>query len=372
MRNPFTLTIAQGSDFCNRTREKDLLCKNMRSGIHTVMYAPRRYGKSSLAAEVSTMLDDMTCITVDLFSITSPEDVAEKIYRGIVNALGGRAADKAAVASRIVSFFKRLRLSLEINPATTLPEFSVSLGQENAEAHLEEVITSLDRYCADEGIRVCLILDEFQEICELKERNKIEALLRGGMQTIKHVSFLMMGSRRTILRDMFEDKKRPFYKSSYVLPLSKIPAEEFVAFLIGKYTTHNKMLSEDEAREMISFADSYPYYVQKLAMIHFDLMGDHPDALAYAKAQLIEMEATDYEGIFLGLTHHQKRLLRAVAKGKPANIYSQGFLVAHRLGSQGGVQTSLAKLTRLDLVERKDDVWRVVDPVLEKWLVAVG
>lgn len=369
MRNPFTLTLAQGSDFCNRTHEKDLLCKNMRSGIHTVMYAPRRYGKSSLAAEVCTMLADMTCIAVDLFSITSPEDVAEKIYRGIVNALGGQAADKAAVASRILSFFKRLRLSLEINPTTSLPEFSVSLGHENAEIHLEEIITSLDRYCSEEKLRVCLIMDEFQEICELKESKKIEALLRGGMQTVQHVSFLMMGSRRTILRDMFEDKKRPFYKSSYVLPLSRIPAEEFVDFLIGKYTAHNKPLPEDEAREIVSFVDSYPYYVQKLAMIHFDMIGACPDALAHAKDKLIEMEALDYEGIFLGLTHHQKRLLRAIAKGNPASIYSQAFLVAHRLGSQGGVQTSLAKLTRLDLVERKGDVWRVVDPVLEKWLV---
>jgi hypothetical protein len=32
------------------------------------------------------------------------------------------------------------------------------------------------------------------------------------------------------------------------------------------------------------------------------------------------------------------------------------------------VQTSLAKLRRLDLVEQRGEVWRVVDPVFEKWL----
>src|SRR6266508_1020781 len=99
MNNPFRLTVAQGTDFCNRTAEKTLLCKNMRSSIHTVVYAPRRYGKSILAKEVCNLLTDMTCIYVDLFSVTSPEDVAEKIYRAIVTTLGRKAADKTTLAS---------------------------------------------------------------------------------------------------------------------------------------------------------------------------------------------------------------------------------------------------------------------------------
>ena len=79
MNNPFKLVIAQGDAFCNRTSEKQLICQNMRSGIHTVVYAPRRYGKSSLAAVAGEMLTDMTCIYVDMFSVTSTEDVAEKM-----------------------------------------------------------------------------------------------------------------------------------------------------------------------------------------------------------------------------------------------------------------------------------------------------
>ena len=369
MNNPFKLTVAQGTDFCNRTAEKTLLCKNMRSSIHTVVYAPRRYGKSSLATEVCNLLTDMTCIYVDLFSVTSPEDVAEKIYRAIVTTLGRKATDKTTLASRILTYFKKLRLSIEINTTTSLPEFSVSLGEESAEVHLEQIIASLDDYCSAQGLKVCLVLDEFQEICELKESKKIEALLRGGMQLAKQISFLMMGSRRTILRDMFEDRKRPFYKSAYVFPLPQIPAAEFAVFLVARYASSGKTLSDVDAQEMVEFVESYPYYVQKLAMLHFDMAEEQADNLSYAKNLLVKMEATDFEGIFLGLTNHQKRLLRAIAKNKPANIYSQTFIVPCRLGSQGGVQTSLAKLKKMDLVETRGELWRVVDPVFEKWLI---
>jgi hypothetical protein len=306
---------------------------------------------------------------VDLFSVTSPEDVAEKIYRAIVTTLGRKAADKTTLASRILSSFKKLRLNIEINPTTSLPEFSVSLGEETAEVHLEHIIDSLDDYCSAQGLKACLVLDEFQEICDLKESKKIEALLRGGMQLAKDVSFLMIGSRRTILRDMFEDRKRPFYKSAYIFPLPQIPTDEFAAFLVARYAASGKTLSEADARDMVEFVEAYPYYVQKLAMLHFDMAGARSETLADAKKLLVAMEAADFEGIFLGLTNHQKRLLRAIAKRKPANIYSQAFLVSSRLGSQGGVQTSLAKLKKMDLVEMRGKVWRVVDPIFEKWLI---
>lgn len=368
MNNPFKLVIAKGDDFCNRTAEKQLICQNMRSGIHTVVYAPRRYGKSSLAMVAGEMLTDMTCIYVDLFSVTSSEDVAEKMYRGIVATLGRKAADKTSLAERLLKSFQRLRLSIQISATSSLPEFSVTLGDDAAEIHLEHMIASLDDYCAGQGIKACLVLDEFQEICEIKESKKIEALLRGGMQSAKHVSFLMMGSRRTILRDMFEDRKRPFYKSAYVFPLPHIPTDEFAAFLVGRYQAGGKTLDMDVARELVEFVECYPYYVQKLAMLHFEMGGDR-DCLAAAKRFLVEMEAVDFEGLFLGLTNHQKRLLRAIAKQQPANIYSQSFLTSWRLGSQGGVQTSLAKLKKVDLVELRDEFWRVVDPVFEKWLL---
>jgi len=367
--NPFGLGIAARDRFCNRVAEIDLLSRNMSSGIHTVVYAPRRYGKSSLARRVLAELEaGMTGVYVDLFSITTADDAAEKIYRGIVSALGRGSADKTSLAARIASFFKRLRLSLEFDPASGVPEFSISLGDAAAEIHLENVIGNLDDYCAANGIKVCLVLDEFQEICNLKETKKIEALLRSGMQAAQNVSFMMLGSRRTILRDMFEDRKRPFYKSAYVMTLPPMPGVEFADYLIRQFAVGELVLSREEADLIVAFTEAYPYYTQKLAMLYFDMK--RPGAsVAEAQRFLVEMESADCENMFVGLTNHQKRLLRAIAVSHPASIFATAFLTAHRLGSQGGVQSSLAKLKKLDLVEQDEVGWRVTDPIFCKWLV---
>lgn len=369
MENPFKLTLALGEMFCNRVTEIELLQQNIRSGIHTVIYAPRRYGKSSLAHIVLSRLDKGAVgIYIDLSPVTSSEDVAERLYRGIVEALGRTAADKSSFASRLASFFKNIKLGVSFQPSNSIPEFTVSLGDISAETHIETVIGALDLYCSKHHIKVCLVLDEFQQICELSDSKKVEALLRAGMQSVENVSFLMMGSRRTILRDMFEDRKRPFYKSSYLMQLPRIPDEEWVKFLMAAFKDKGLDVPSEDASRIVEFCDGYPYYVQKLSMLFFAVKLQGGD-VSMAVDQLMEMETTDCENVFTPLTLHQKRLLRAIAAAKPTSLFTTAFIVEHRLGSQGGIQNSLAKLKSLDLVEQDQGQWKVVDPILAKWLL---
>ncbi|OGR02551.1 MAG: hypothetical protein A2511_13305 [Deltaproteobacteria bacterium RIFOXYD12_FULL_50_9] len=367
--NPFTIGIAQHEKFCNRRLEIETLKKNMLAGIHTVVYAPRRYGKSSLARVVTGELEgDMTGIFIDLFSVTSSANAVQKIYRGIISSLGAKAADRSSFAQKMSAIFKKIRLSLEFDPATTAPEFSLSLSDQPAEIHLEQVIANLDEYCNSQAIKVCLVLDEFQEICNLKDAKMVEALLREGMQNAKCVSFLMMGSRRTLLRDMFEDKKRPFYKSAYVLKLSHIPTGEFTVFLEERFAGAKIPISPEEAVAIVNFTDGYPFYTQKLAMLYYELK-QAGEPLASACQQLLEMESADFENIFVALTTHQKQLLKAVAAAGPKNLFAASFLADHGLGSQGGIQSSLKKLKTLDLIENTDQGWRVTDPIFARWLL---
>lgn len=56
-------------------------------------------------------------------------------------------------------------------------------------------------------------------------------------------------------------------------------------------------------------------------------------------------------------------VLRSVARLRPAEIHGKPFVTAGRLASQGGVQASLAKLKKSDLVNAARR-----DPIFEKWL----
>jgi len=92
--NPFSISSTSRVNFCNRVQEIATLQQYMCADIHAVVYAPRRFGKSSLAHVVQSGLTDMERVYVDLFSVTSISEVARLLYFEIANALGADAAKK--------------------------------------------------------------------------------------------------------------------------------------------------------------------------------------------------------------------------------------------------------------------------------------
>jgi AAA+ ATPase superfamily predicted ATPase len=366
--NPFSISSISKDRFCNRVVEIEKLQKHMRNGTHVVVYAPRRFGKSSLANIVQAGLTDMDNIYIDLFSVTSIDEVAKLLYGGIANALGAGAARNTGLLKKVGEFFSRVKLTLSYDSTGQTPKFDISLGDSSPEVCIQDVISSLDAYCKKQKRRACIVLDEFQEICGLKESKQIEAFLRQGMQRAEMVSFMFMGSRRTILRDMFENKSRPFYKSTIRFELEGMQHDVFADFIADRFAQAGRPIEHALAEQIVSFTNGYAYYTQKLALLYFDSIeyGEHD--LEKAKAELIRSESSDCENIFIGLAANQKKILKAIANNPTPNIYASGYLRDNQLGAASSARAAVEKLRRLDYVEKKDGVWRTVDPILEKWI----
>ena len=75
----FPSGIARGEAFCNRVQERKKLRQYINSLSHTVLMAPRRYGKSSLITQ--TLMDGKDIyVWVDFLSVASEQDVMAKIH----------------------------------------------------------------------------------------------------------------------------------------------------------------------------------------------------------------------------------------------------------------------------------------------------
>ena len=82
LRKKFPKGIASGTQFFNRTDEIACLKANIESGVHTLIIAPRRYGKSSLAKHVIKQ-SRLPYAEIDLFVAVDDADIAKKIFQGI-------------------------------------------------------------------------------------------------------------------------------------------------------------------------------------------------------------------------------------------------------------------------------------------------
>ncbi|WP_457621966.1 AAA family ATPase [Persephonella sp.] len=370
MKNPFTIGLVSGEKFCNRKKEIKELKRFIKNSQNVVIYSPRRYGKTSLIQKVLKDLskEEKKLITIyaDLFPVSSYQDLVDFLSKAIIEGIG-KEVNKSFI-KKIQNLFKGITPTLTIKPDGS---FSVSLTYNpsaSIELLLSDIFEGLYNYILSKNLEAVVVLDEFQEITTLKESHKIEGIMRGYIQSHSSISYFFIGSRRRILLDMFTNKNKPFYKSSFLYELKKIPEDEFSKCIIKNFEKTGKTCSTDLAAMIYNLVEGYPYYVQKLSSIVWDLTNKKVTEKIIFEALnvLINTEKADFENIWINLNSSEKAFLKTVVKLSNFPIYSKEFI--HESGlSIGGIQKAVKSLIEKDLIE-KDKTYRLTDPVMKLWL----
>ena len=108
MRNPFRYgSKVTGGEFYDRIEIKKSILNVIDGGNNVVLYGPRRYGKSSLMAEVVEHLQSrgVLCACLNLMDIASLNDFVLSYSRAVYRV----AAPKASALRHVAELFKRLR-----------------------------------------------------------------------------------------------------------------------------------------------------------------------------------------------------------------------------------------------------------------------
>lgn len=371
MPNPFlTKTLPPDAPFCDRETELAELLGHAEAGANVVLFSPRRYGKTSLVFRAQHQLVGRGVLPVyaDLFAVDSALDAAARIARAALSAIHARES-LLGKGRRLLKHFTSFRPVFR--PGGEGFDLTVEPAQEDPLDLLGRVLVELGQFADRTGQRVNVALDEFQEVCRLRDSAKIEGIMRGQIQQQRAVSYFFLGSRRGMLLAMFNDRKRPFFQSARFLELGPLPRPELAAFLSGLFAQEGKSCSPEVGEAIADAVQGHPYYAQLLAGELFALAGQEvgPDLLPEAMTRMLDQERYGFEAMLDTYTPAQARILRTLAE-RPGEMYSREF--AEQAGlAVGTIQNGRKKLVAADLIEESPKgVWRVVDPVFARWLRA--
>ncbi|MDO5320482.1 MAG: AAA family ATPase, partial [bacterium] len=263
MENPFNyLQFATGDRFYDREDiRKDLRSRFLSGQTNVVLYGPRRYGKSSLVAELTADLEaaGIPCITLDIVKVPSIDlfvsAYAQKVYR--------RLAPVKFELRRLGDFFKSLRPKLTFGTDGEAGFSFEAVGSEIGSEALTEVL-DLPQRLLGKGKRAVVVFDEFQEVGDLLPDDRFERVMRSAIQQHTQVSYIFLGSRYHMLRRMFTDHNRPFYKSALTILLDKPPVDESVRFVQARFRSGKLTISPELAARLVARADNIPYFIQQL------------------------------------------------------------------------------------------------------------
>ena len=372
MANPFNyLQFATGDQFYDRREvRKDLLSRFLSGQSNVVLYGPRRYGKSSLVAELVGDLEKagIPCVTLDVVKVPSIDmfvsAYATKVYR--------RLAPVKFEFRKLGMFLKSLRPKMSLGPTgETGLSFEPSGATVGPEA-LTEVLDLPQKLLSGRG-RAVVVFDEFQEVKDLLPNDGFERVMRSAIQSHRNVSYIFLGSRYHMLRRMFTDHNRPFYKSAVTILLGKPPVEESVRFVIDRFASAGKSIARDAAERLVGKIENIPYFIQQLGFETFRLVDDaHRKSVSSADvdsafANLSCFNRDQYEQLMLTLSVSQKKLLIALAH-EQTDEFGDVYRRRYALGVSSTVNSAKSKLMEDGHIERSDGKYVVADPFFAQFL----
>ena len=375
MENPFKFgTIVEEEYFTDRVEEVAYIKEFVKSANHLVLISPRRFGKSSVVAK-AVKQSGRKHITVNLQQATSVADFSAKLLREFF-----RVHPLERIRHLITHF--RVIPTVSTNPVTGSMDVSFQPGADGT-VLIEDVLTLIERAHSEKD-RMIVVLDEFQEILDLAP--KFDKQLRSIMQEQKHINYILLGSQESMMTDIFENKKSPFYHFGELMRLGKLPREDFHRYLSERLVSIFPEGCDELAESILNYTNCHPYYSQQLAANIWQvgvLQPDTENPFRAAISHIVTAHGLDYERLWMNFNRTNRWILRRLTTGKPlqsgeyrtSTIYS----ALKRLQKDGYVIYSdrCAKREQRELAHYAEPKQRergyryeMEDPFFREWILA--
>lgn len=367
MGNPFVFGVpVEGANFTNREKEKREIVDSVMAGQNLILFAPRRYGKSSLLREIMRGLDKEKFLTlwIDVSEVSTVRGFLERIINQI---------NEFSKAAKLAEFIK-----------TTLPKFlsmfRVGLGEFNItitapdQAELDELSLEIfdlpERLAQKSNKRVIVIFDEFQDLLLLGQ--DLDKKMRAKIQYHKSTSYVFMGSRRSLINKMFFDRQSPFYFIGKKMEINYIPKEDFRPFIKEQFQATGKKINEEIIGSILQITGGHPYFTQYLCFEIWNLTHKEVSSslVEQALSTCVASQSYIYEMLLDQIkSKDRKAVLFYLAEHGSKDIFSIDSLREMEVKNPNGVNYALKALMEKEILEKgKKGKYRFVDPFFAFYL----
>jgi len=356
--------------FCDRNKESMNIISAMNNQRNLTLFSLRKIGKTGLIHDVFYKMKKKNKKDGFIYADISPADNLQSFIKIIAQEIIKQLESKPlSMIKEAALMLKSIRPKLSVDSVTGEPSLSVFFeSKHEAEASLVDTLEYLKK--RSEKQRICMAIDEFQQILNFPEKN-IEAILRSHIQFMNNVNFIFSGSEQRMMISIFADAKHPFYQSTQMMHLEKISAVEYKEFIRLKFNESNINI-EDAAIELIlDLTRDHTYYVQYLCNNLFDR---DLNIITITEVNniftniLLENEST-YYGYRKILPEQQWKLTKAIALDTGAeHLTSKDFLKKYDLGSHSSVSAAIKALLTKDIVYEEKGIYYVYDVFFSRWL----
>ena len=374
--NPFRFgDLALDDAFTNRETELRELTADVVNGQNVVIFAPRRYGKSSLVWRATQQLAQKRVLVaqVDLMTATTKEQLAAKLAQAIYEDI---ATPLLRARERAAQVFRGLRIVpvMTVDPTDGSLGFSFRAGhaKHDVDATLEKLFQLPAELSSERGRRCCVVFDEFQEILELDPH--LPALMRAVFQSQPDVAHVYLGSKRAMMERLFNDENEPFWRSAKHMELGVIAPDEFAPFIDERFESTGRRIDPETCVAVLEVTHGHPYATQELCYALWEETPSRGKAgqreLDAALEHVLRSENAHFTLIWDQASRVQRATLQALAAEPLVSATGEEFRRRHGLPGGSSVQRAVDALVEEEIVRKEGrGAYRIAEPFLAEWIL---
>ncbi len=367
--NPFVYSRPiSPEDLLDRDGETHELLKNAVGGHYVRLYAPRKYGKTSLlkrALRDGEEQEGLIPVLVDLYRVVSIADVTIRFERAYARNL------KGPIRAKVEELLARTGLGLSLGAYGISAKIQIDPKVEPLAA-LHALLDLPMKLEQSGGYRAFIALDEFQDVGKIPD---LDGLIRSHIQHQGDVaSYVFAGSEPGLMKRLFEHKERPLYGSAVPMRLGRLDDVDIAAYVADRFTQTRRSVGEALNR-LIETAQGHP---QRAIMLAYHLWEQVPagDTATLEHAELAHSSVSaelspEFDAMWRGYnsTSEQKALRSIVAGGGSA--FRETVLGRLELDKSTARSAVKRLLDTADIEPDGARRYRVVDPLYAEWIARV-
>ena len=356
-----------GNNFTDRIEETKRIKLDFENGVNVILISPRRMGKTSLIKKVISEIDNpmLKIVYMDIYDCRSEYDFYNRFAETIMKSTGNHLEQ---VMENIKRFLVRISPKISFSPEPN-SEFSVSLDITPKDYSPEEILNLPERIAKEQGVRLVVCIDEFQQIGEFTDSLTVQKRLRGVWQHHQNVSYCFFGSKKHLMENIFQNRRMPFYQFGEMLHLKCIPTVYWVPFICSRFEKYGKKIAEEYANRICQVVKNYSSYVQQLA---WNVMAEtekevNEESFEEGLKALLEQNSSLFIQQTEGLTTYQLNFIRLLCKDIHSGFTTQAVSEIYPLGSKSNIDRIKKSLVDKEIITIEKDGIFLADSVFELW-----
>lgn len=351
MKNPFKFgTIVEGEYFTDRTEELESIKQLLNSDNHLILISPRRFGKSSLVKKAVTQVA-RPCISLNLQMVVSVEGLAAMILKEVFKLHPWEKLKHLLSSFRVVP-------TISTTPSGEAIDITFQ-ATTDATVLIEDALQLVEKL-SEKGESMVVVFDEFQELMGLDKG--IDKRLRAIIQTQRHVNYIFLGSQESMMTEIFERKRSPFYRFGVLMHLDRIPHSNFSQY-ISERLSDNFVSRVNVVEQILATTRCHPYYTQQLAALVWDMLTykkmNEAEVVDQAITTLVRTHDFDFERIWLNFNKTDRSILMGLVNSVQ--------LANNRRLPTSTMYSSVKRLMQSGYVI-KLDTFEIEDPFFARWI----